>query len=283
MFSEVAQLELQEVIVVKKRLTLRYLEHTQGFFATEAPSHSDWEFVYVDKGEVVVATTTAAHTLRQGDIFFSPPRQVRHWRASRKAPPNLVVVSFECDCPAMALFANNHLTLGDRERNMLSALIKEGIRKAPDVGSKQMAKLYLELLLISLLRQKQSNASESNHRLSYAWKEKYKGELTGRIIEYMKLNLSSPLSLDAICHKFGLGKTQLKTLFKSETGHSVLEYFKRLKIEHAKSLIRGETYNFTEVAEMLGYSSIHYFSRHFKKVTDMSPSQYAKSVQARML
>ena len=36
---------------------------------------------------------------------------------------------------------------------------------------------------------------------------------------------------------------------------------------------------FTEIARMLGYTSIHYFSRHFKKVTKMTPSEYATSVK----
>ena len=34
-----------------------------------------------------------------------------------------------------------------------------------------------------------------------------------------------------------------------------------------------------EIARMLGYTSIHYFSRHFKKVTKMTPSEYATSVK----
>ncbi|MEG2842596.1 MAG: AraC family transcriptional regulator, partial [Ruthenibacterium sp.] len=43
--------------------------------------------------------------------------------------------------------------------------------------------------------------------------------------------------------------------------------------------IREGSHNFTEIASMLGYNSIHYFSRHFKKVTGMTPSEYASSVK----
>jgi len=45
-------------------------------------------------------------------------------------------------------------------------------------------------------------------------------------------------------------------------------------------MIRNGKFNFSQIAEQLGYSSIHYFSRQFKKVTDMSPSEYASSVKA---
>jgi YesN/AraC family two-component response regulator len=57
-----------------------------------------------------------------------------------------------------------------------------------------------------------------------------------------------------------------------------MEYFYRLKIEEAKRLIRNGTNNFTQIADKLGYSTIHYFSRQFKKIVGMSPSEYSKSI-----
>ena len=45
-------------------------------------------------------------------------------------------------------------------------------------------------------------------------------------------------------------------------------------------MIRDEQMNFTQISEFLGYSSIHYFSRQFKKMTGMTPSEYASSIRA---
>lgn len=45
-----------------------------------------------------------------------------------------------------------------------------------------------------------------------------------------------------------------------------MEYFGTLKIDAAKRMIREGTHNFTEIAALLGYNSIHYFSRHFKRL-----------------
>ncbi|MEG2287978.1 MAG: helix-turn-helix transcriptional regulator, partial [Ruthenibacterium sp.] len=58
-----------------------------------------------------------------------------------------------------------------------------------------------------------------------------------------------------------------------------MEYFGTLKINAAKRIVREGNHNFTEIAVLLGYNSIHYFSRHFKKVTGMTPSEYASSVK----
>jgi AraC-like DNA-binding protein len=71
-------------------------------------------------------------------------------------------------------------------------------------------------------------------------------------------------------------------MFKEQTGTSVIEFYKSLKIEEARKLIREGQYNYTEIAERLGYTSIHYFSRQFKKTTGMTPSEYASSVKVRI-
>jgi AraC-like DNA-binding protein len=61
----------------------------------------------------------------------------------------------------------------------------------------------------------------------------------------------------------------------------IIQYFRWMKIERAKELIREENYNFSEIAERLGFSSVHYFSHVFKKITDMTPSEYAVSVKSK--
>ena len=60
----------------------------------------------------------------------------------------------------------------------------------------------------------------------------------------------------------------------------VIEYFSLMKINIAKELIRTNRMNFTQISEHLGYTSIHYFSRQFKKITGMTPSEYVTSIKA---
>ena len=59
-----------------------------------------------------------------------------------------------------------------------------------------------------------------------------------------------------------------------------IEYFISTKIDLAKKLLREDNMNITEIAEFLGYSGIHYFSRQFKKTTGMSPRQYSISIKS---
>jgi AraC-like DNA-binding protein len=103
-----------------------------------------------------------------------------------------------------------------------------------------------------------------------------------KIISYLKEHVGSNLTVDEIKRYSKLSKTSLNVIFKAKTGYSVMEYFKMLKIEEAKSIVREGQLNFTEIAEKLGYQSIHYFSRQFKNISKMSPSEYAISVKAKI-
>ena len=57
----------------------------------------------------------------------------------------------------------------------------------------------------------------------------------------------------------------------------IMKYFSLLKIEQAKLFLHGGKYNISQIAELLGYDSVHYFSKHFKSVEGVSPSGYLKS------
>ena len=59
-------------------------------------------------------------------------------------------------------------------------------------------------------------------------------------------------------------------------GCGVMDYFTRLKVDKAKELIREENYTFTEISEKLGFNTSQYFTTVFKRVSGMTPSEYAK-------
>ena len=94
----------------------------------------------------------------------------------------------------------------------------------------------------------------------------------------MKNNRYSNITLKDVCAQFLQGKTQLCKIFRESTGQSPMEYYMNIKINEAKKLIREKNYSVTEISDMLGYSSIHIFSRAFKKAVGMSPTAYAKRI-----
>ena len=91
------------------------------------------------------------------------------------------------------------------------------------------------------------------------------------IVQYLQRNLSEHLTVIQICKENSVGRSQLQKMFHEKTGCGVIDYFCRLKIETAQKMIRQKRFNYTQISDMLGYSSYQYFSLQFKKFTRMTP------------
>ena len=72
----------------------------------------------------------------------------------------------------------------------------------------------------------------------------------------------------------GLRKYSLSQIFRDEMGIQIHKYLNHVRIEAAQKLAVLGTMNITEIAYSVGYRSIHTFSKVFKKITDMSPSEF---------
>lgn len=284
--------QLSRLFNISEIVTIHYFEYGTDF-SFDGESHDFWEFLCVDKGDVTVQADHNIFHLKKGDIIFHKPNQFHSVSTSGITAPNLVVVSFVCSSPAMNFFEDKILSLGERERNLLATIISEAsdafstpldnpftntLTKNPiqQPGAEQIIQLSLEQFLISLYR-------KGEHQESVVMKSvklKQDEETFQHIVTYMEAHLSDSLSIEQICHDNLLGKSQLQKLFRSKCGCGIIDYFSRLKISRAKELIREKNLNFTQIADALGYTSIHYFSRQFKKITGMSPSEYALSIKA---
>lgn len=140
-----------------------------------------------------------------------------------------------------------------------------------------MVKNYLEILLISLLRR--AGTSRPDAALTTAPQEKRERSIVDRVLAHIEQNVGGDLSTASLCRRFAVSRAHLYDAFKKSCGCGISEYVRKLRAERAKTMIREEMSSMTEIAERLGYSSIHYFSKDFKKMFDMTPTEYAKSIQ----
>ena len=96
------------------------------------------------------------------------------------------------------------------------------------------------------------------------------------IVGYLKENVYENVTLSDLCTKFYMGKSHLCELFSGYTGESPIEYFARLKMSEAKKLLLRDDLSVSKISDMLGYSSIHNFSRAFKNSVGVSPTAYKR-------
>lgn len=285
---------LSKLFDIPQIVTIHYFEYGKDF-SFQGESHDFWEFLCVDKGEVLVTAGSKTHLLKKGEIIFHQPNQFHSVTTNGVIAPNLVVVSFLCNSPDMAFFDDKILSLGERERSLLATVISEATdafstpldnpytrqlikNETQKPGSEQLIKVSLEQFLIFLYRKR--GLPESGSPITKSVKLKQDEETLTYIISYMETHIAETISLDQICHDNLLGRSQLQKLFRNRYHCGIIDYFCHMKINRAKELIREKNLNFTQIADCLGYNSIHYFSRQFRKITGMSPSEYALSIKA---
>jgi AraC-like DNA-binding protein len=83
-------------------------------------------------------------------------------------------------------------------------------------------------------------------------------------------------SVGQLADRAKLSESYFRRLFRLVTGYTPVQYQQRIKINKAKDLLLSGECNVSEAAYQLGFDSIYYFSRLFKRVTSVNPSDYLK-------
>lgn len=94
--------------------------------------------------------------------------------------------------------------------------------------------------------------------------------------QYIKSNFHLPITLEEVSNEIGFNPAYFSTLFKKETGQNFLEYLTDTRIQAAKQLLADNKRTIIQVAEEVGYTDIKHFTKVFKKVTGLTPSEYRK-------
>lgn len=95
-------------------------------------------------------------------------------------------------------------------------------------------------------------------------------------IDYMVNHYHKPLTLQDLAQIAGLSVSHYSRLFKRYAGYSPIDYLTHLRMDRAKELLVLSDYKLKGIAKSVGYNDEFYFSRMFKKVVGMSPSEFAK-------
>jgi len=100
------------------------------------------------------------------------------------------------------------------------------------------------------------------------------GDRVRTVIRYLQQNLQSPVTLHELAAMANLSPSHLAAVFKRQTGYPMWAYFMRLRIKRACELLDTTDRLIREVAESVGYDDPLHFSRAFRRIQGMSPSQY---------
>ncbi len=127
-----------------------------------------------------------------------------------------------------------------------------------------------------LKRQQDGDFRHEEDVLSHAALQKGdKSKYVADALDYIGEHLSDPdISIRSIAEAIDISESHLSHIFKKETDYTVNAYITRYRMRTAMKLLKSRKHKVYEVAELVGYRDIAYFSTIFKKVTGVNPSEY---------
>jgi AraC-like DNA-binding protein len=254
----------------------------------------DWhdfpELCYVERGRHQVLVDGELFELSEGQAIIYAPNA---YHIGSGAPSNAIVdiVSFGTDFFGLSSICNRVITLDESQKRQLSAIMTLGLDMfssiPKDSGEKGMCavagtseldlmklKSRLELLLLEIYTkcgELPSGDISSNH-------SDFASDELNLMRSFLRENLGRVLTQDEIALHCSVSVSKLKRLCREQLGCGPITYFMALKLGEAKKLICNSSKNFSEIAEALGFGSIHHFSKFFKEKTGLTPSEYARSI-----
>lgn len=290
MKAEYIKTGITDTINISKIVTVHYYEFDKSF-AYEGEQHDFWEIVYVDKGSVTVRRDDNVDTLSQGEIIFHKPNEFHAIRALDSSP-NFFVITFVCTSSAMRYFEGYKTKLDKSLKPFIASIIREAEqayiipkndigylkltkKKNAPIGSEQLLKTYLEQLLIFLIRE----ITKEQAPFIFPSKESMEGHIAAEIRRFAQNGIYENTRISDICSSLGYSKSYISKLFKAQTGKSISAYTVEIKIDKAKELIRQGDLNFAQISDKLAFDNPQYFSRVFKRITGMTPTEFRYSLE----
>jgi two-component system response regulator YesN len=105
-------------------------------------------------------------------------------------------------------------------------------------------------------------------------RENRAGTLTKKAKEYIDANYAKSITLEDVAREINVSPQYFSKLFKEETGKNFIDYLTNVRISAAKKLLSQGRLSIKEICYHIGYSDPNYFSRIFKKVVGVPPTEY---------
>ena len=180
-----------------------------------------------------------------------------------------------CHIPVIVLTAREY------DESRLEAL-RAG---ADDYITKPFSPAILEARITNIMAQRERLQEKFRRNLLSLTPEQKKDispdeAFLAKLMNVMEKNMdNNALTVDELVSEMALGRTVFFNKIKSLTGLSPVEFIREIRIKRAAQLLDDGKYNITEITYMVGMNDSRYFSKCFKAVYGMTPSEYKKHQQ----
>jgi AraC-like DNA-binding protein len=230
-------------------------------------------FIYCTKGRGRCELEGCRHEVGPGDLLVLPPR-VPHAYGADGNPPwtfwwvQALGTNLDFFLAELGTSPRNPvLALG--ENAQLPALFHE-VLETLEGGCSAARLLYASQALAHLIGAMIWRRGGTGRSEPDTWQK------IEQSISYMQQHLDKPLPVATLAVLANMSPSHYTALFKRRTGCAPIDYFIRLRMRQACHMLAATSLNVKDVAAVLGYEDPFYFSRLFKSVNQIAPSDYRR-------
>ena len=104
-------------------------------------------------------------------------------------------------------------------------------------------------------------------------------QIVDQLVQFVSANAGRRLSLQELADAAHISLPYMHRLFQTHLGLAPGQYIAKIRMEEAKTLLRSGSLSMGAVAREMGFSSQQHFSRQFRSVCGMTPSEYVRSLR----
>lgn len=266
-----------------------FIEKIHRFSSFAMPNnhlHDEYELYFLLEGEGDFYFNNTPYSLSSGDIVIInkniPHRtdftnNVTHIRYLIEINEEKIVTLLnqllELDLHEFFKKDFEVFSLNEKDISTVSAIFDEIIYELQQRKEKFELAATIKLSELLLLLFRYERDTKKNIRVTTQDKRE---ELISSILEYIHANLSEDISLDSIAQHFFMNKSYLGRIFKQVTHYTISDYINIERVRIAKLYLLRTDLSIEEISNRVGFKYASYFTRIFKKHTEVSPLQYKK-------
>ncbi|MEK3800577.1 AraC family transcriptional regulator [Peribacillus sp. FSL H8-0477] len=232
-------------------------------------THHFTELLYITKGKGTFIYSNKEVSIKEYDLIVINPNIEHTEKSSSDYPLEYIVLGIQglafsaADDPGSQVSFFNYKQEHDITL-FLQQLMKEVLNQKEDY--ELIIENILEIVLLKMMRTK-------NFSLEKTSSEKISKDMA-YIKNYIKQHFREEINLDTLAEVGHINKYYLSHSFKKAFGVSPIEYLIQMRIRESKILLETTNYPISNISAITGFSSQSFFAQSFKRVTNMSPSQY---------
>ncbi len=240
-----------------------HMKRPQGF--TFSKGDQDYYLVaMILDGSAQYRMNRKTFTVQKGDVLFF--RKGTHYTAKviSKEPWEHIVVGFHTDRALDGFPAEGATTVS--HENRFAELFRQiyAVWSGCSFGYKLQTKALLHQILFSLIQENVSYMVDRNTAL----------QALKAATDYMEQNYREKITVEELAVRSGYSASHFARIFTKVHNTSPIQYLNRIRIMHAKNLLRTGQYTMAQIAQECGFSNVYYFSRCFKQITGMPPGKW---------